>query len=92
MNKCHSFCTVFRHIKYIVHLLPAETSTTAIKRAMSSGWSPKELSFSLKSNIASSREPMPKARRVDREYVWPFRKVTVRSSALNKVQNLTIRT
>ncbi|KAA8591054.1 hypothetical protein FQN60_001997 [Etheostoma spectabile] len=43
-----------------------ETRTTAIKSAISSGSSPRELNFSLNSNIASSREPMPKACRVDR--------------------------
>lgn len=75
-----------------VPCLPAETRTTAMKRAISSGSRPREPSFSLNSNMASRREPMPKARSEDRGYVWPFRKVTVWFSALNKVQNLTIRT
>lgn len=47
--------------------LPAETSTTAMKRAISSGSRPREPSFSLNSNIASSKEPIPKALRVAKE-------------------------
>lgn len=79
-------------IQIMLSLSPAETSTTAMKRAISSGSRPKEPNFSLNSNIASSSDPMPKPRRVGKGYFWPLRKVTVRSSALNKVQNLTIRT
>lgn len=75
-----------------VPCLPAETRTTAMKRAISSGSRAREPSFSLNSNMASSKEPMPKACSMGRGYVWPFRKVTVWCSALNKVQNLTIRT
>lgn len=41
--------------------LPAETSTTAMKRAISSGSRPMDPSFSLNSNMESSKEPMPKA-------------------------------
>lgn len=72
--------------------LPADTSTTAMNSAISSGSRPKEPSFSLKSNMESSREVMPRARSDAKEYVWPFRKVTVFSLALNREQNLTIRT
>lgn len=49
-----------------ITLSPADTSTTAMKRAISSGSSPREPNFSLNSNIASRREPIPKARKVDR--------------------------
>lgn len=75
-----------------MRVLPAETSTTAMKRAISSGSRPMEPSFSLKSNIASSREPIPRALSDASEYVWPLRKVTARSLASNSEQNLTIRT
>lgn len=72
--------------------LPAETSTTAMKRAISSGSRPMDPSFSLKSNMASSREPIPRALSDASEYVCPLRKVTARSLASNSEQNLTIRT
>lgn len=73
-------------------VLPAETSTTAMKRAISSGSRPKDPSFSLNSNMASSKEPMPRALSDASEYVCPLRKVTVLSLGSNSEQNLTIRT
>lgn len=63
-----------------------------MKRAISSGSRPKDPSFSLNSNMESSREPMPRARRDAREYVCPLRNVTVLSFGSNSEQNLTIRT
>lgn len=82
---------MYEHI-WDVWLLPAETSTTAMKSAISSGSRPKEPSFSLNSNMASSKEPMPRALRDASEYVCPLRKVTVLSLGSNSEQNLTIRT
>lgn len=75
-----------------VSILPADTSTTAMKRAISSGSKPKDPNFSLKSNMASSREPIPRALSDASEYVCPLRKVTVLSLGSNSEQNLTIRT
>lgn len=75
-----------------VLVLPADTSTTAMKSAISSGSSPKDPSFSLKSNMASSKDPMPRARSDASEYVCPLRNVTVLSLGSNNEQNLTIRT
>lgn len=63
-TKCNCSAAFFHQIMH--SFSPAETNTTAIKRAISSGSRPKEPNFSLNSNIASSREPMPKARRVGR--------------------------
>ncbi|KAG7278882.1 hypothetical protein CRUP_036396, partial [Coryphaenoides rupestris] len=68
------------------------TSTTAMNRAISSGSRPREPSFSLKSNMASKRQPIPRARRDASEYVCPLRKVTVLSLGSNSEQNLTIST
>jgi len=73
-------------------LSPADTSTTAMNRAISSGSRPREPSFSLKSKMASKRQPIPRARRDTSEYVCPLRKVTVLSLGSNSEQNLTIST
>ncbi len=77
---------------FIWFLLPAQTSTTAIKRAISSDSRPRELSLELNSNMASSKEPMPRPLRVSSGYVCPFKNVTVLSLWLNSEQNLTIST
>lgn len=63
-----------------------------MKRAISSGSRPRDPSFSLKSNMASSKEPMPRALSDASEYVCPLRKVTVLSLGSNNEQNLTMRT
>ena len=89
---CSTVCVQVCYFISFDYLLPADTSTTAMKRAISSGSSPREPNFSLKSNMASSKDPMPSARRDAREYVCPFRKVTVLSLGSNSEQNLTIRT
>ena len=81
---CEHICDVW--------FLPAETSTTAKKRAISSSSRNKDPSSSLNSNMASSKEPMPRALRDASEYVCPLRKVTVLSLGSNSEQNLTIRT
>lgn len=73
-------------------LLPAETSTTAMKSANSSDSRPRQLSLELNSNMAPSKEPIPRPLRVPSGYVCPFRKVNDRSLWLNSEQNLTIRT
>lgn len=75
-----------------VSLLPEETSTTAMKSANSSDSRPRQLSLELNSNMASSKEPIPRPLRVPSGYVCPFRKVSDRSLWLNSEENLTIRT
>lgn len=74
------------------HYTPAETSTTAMKSDISSDSNPSMLSFSLKSNMASSRVPMPSALKDARGYICPFKNVTVRCLASKSKQNRTIKT
>lgn len=62
-NNLHRFYTAYPDLYYDKDL-PAETRTTAMKSAISSDSRLRDASFSEKSNIASSSEPIPNVRSV----------------------------
>lgn len=75
-----------------VNAVPADTSTTAEKRLISSSLSCRATSFSLNSNMQLSSSPAPMERNRSTLYFLPLRKVTVRSFTSNKGTKRTIRT